>query len=142
MKKRSLILLAVILLLLLSSVLSVSAAQVPAAEPRYINAADADVFFSIDEDGNASFTVTCTGKSTTTGIMAITYLEYKSGWLWRRVDIGTESDEWTFVTGASSMRKTYTRELRAQGEYRVVTEFTVYGTVQDETFTLIRYSQY
>jgi len=79
----------------------------------------------------------CLGKSSCTGIDSVTYLEYKVGNSWMRVDLGNENDEYTYSTTASRMVQSYDITLTTPGTYRAVVIFTVYGTQQDETITAI-----
>ena len=130
---------AIILTLALLFVTAVPAlAAVPeVAVPYYANTSQASVSFVISDDGEASWTIMCIGKSSCTGIDAVTYLEYQVGSSWVRVDLGNESDEYTYSTTASRFVQNNKLTLTTPGTYRAVVVFTVYGTVEDETLTYL-----
>jgi len=128
----SLFLIAVLLLL---STAPAYAAMPETATPYYTNTSQAGVSFVADETGSASWTIICTGKSSCTGIDAVTYLERELAGTWVRVFIGNGNDEFTYSTTDSWMVQTYDFTLRNHGTYRAVVVFTVHGTVEDEELT-------
>lgn len=134
MKKITAILLT--LVLLFATAVPSLAAMPEVAVPCYANTSQASVTFVINEEGSASWTIACIGKSSCTGIYAITYLEYKVGNSWERVDLGNTNDQYTYSTTASRTVHTNEQNLTAYGTYRAVVVFTVYGTQEDETITL------
>ena len=117
------------LMLLLIAVLPVQAALPETAVPYYANTSQAGVTFVISEDGSASWTITCIGKSSATGIDAVTYLERQVGGNWVRVDLDVANDEYTYSTTASRFAKNHKHTLTEAGTYRAVVVFTVYGYV-------------
>lgn len=130
---------AIILTLVLLFVTAIpSLAAVPeVAVPYYANTSQAGVTFVINDAGSASWTLMCLGKSSCTGIYTVTYLEYKVGNSWERVDLGNANDQYTYSTTASRMVYTNEFTLTTPGTYRAVVVFTVYGTQQDETITVL-----
>ncbi len=134
MKKITAIILTFILLL--ATAVPSLAAVPEVAVPYYANTSQAGIPFVIRENGEAGWTITCLGKSSCTGIDSVTYLEYKVGSSWVRVDLGNENDEYTYSTTASRMVQSYDFTLTTPGTYRAVVVFTVYGTQEDETITL------
>ena len=132
-KLTSLILVAI---LLITTAAPAYAAIPEISVPFYANTSQAGVTFSIREDGSASWTITCLGKSNCTGIDAVTYLERQLfGDTWTRVFIGNGNDEFTYSTTASRMVQTYNLTLLNHDTYRAVVVFTVYGTEETETLT-------
>jgi hypothetical protein len=128
----------ILTLVLLFATAVPSLAAVPeVAVPYYANTSQAGVTFVIDNNGEASWTITCLGKSSCTGIDAVTYLEYQVGSSWVRVDLGNTNDEYTYSTTATRIAKNNKITLTTPGTYRAVVIFTVYGTQQDETITAI-----
>lgn len=123
------------LVLLFATAIPSLAAVPEVAVPYYANTSQAGVTFVIDETGSASWMITCLGKSSCTGIYAVTYLEYQVGNSWVRVDLGNANDQYTYSTTASRMVKSYDVTLTTPGTYRAVVVFTVYGTQEDETLT-------
>ena len=133
MKKFTALILAAIFLF--AAATPVSAAVPEIAVPFYANTSQAGVVFTINAEGSASWTITCLGKSSCTGIDAVTYLERQVGNTWVRVDLGNTNNEYTYSTTASRMTKTYVLTLDTHGTYRATVIFTVYGTVEDETLS-------
>lgn len=134
MKKLVTLLLAA--LLLLANTVPAYAAAPETAVPFYANTSQASVSFVINDAGEASWTIMCIGKSTCTGIDAVTYLERKVGNSWVRVDLENADDEYTYSTTAGRFAQNNKHTFTAYGTYRAVVEFTVYGTYEDETITL------
>lgn len=134
MKRITAILLTIVLLL--ATAVPAFAAVPEVAVPYYANTSQANVSFVISDNGEASWTIMCIGKSSCTGIDAITYLEYQVGSSWMRVDIGTVNEEYTYSTTASRFVQNNKTTLLTPGTYRAVVEFTVYGTQETETITL------
>lgn len=136
MKKITALILAVILLM--ASAIPVFAAAPETVVPFLINTSQARVTFAVSADGTASWTIMCIGKSSCTGIDAVTYLERQVGNSWVRVDLGNLNDEYTYSTTASQLVQNNKIALTTSGTYRAVVLFTVYGTVEDETITVQR----
>ena len=134
MKKLVTLLLAA--LLLLANAVPAYAAVPETAVPFYANTSQASVSFVIQENGHATWSIYCIGKTSCTGIDAVTYLERQVGNDWVRVDLENADDEYTYSTTVRRMAKTYEATLSISGTYRAVVEFTVYGTNEDETITL------
>ena len=118
------------------------AAQAPTVSPLYVNTTQASVSFAISEYGKANIVVTCVGNSTATKISTVTYLEQKIGSVWVRVAIDSPNNEWLYTTTASFMQQSYDHTVTFKGKYRAVCEFTVEGTIEDETFTLTNTYEY
>lgn len=133
MKKFTALILAVILLM--ASAIPVFAAAPETVVPFLINTSQARVTFAVSADGTASWTIMCIGKSSCTGIDAVTYLERQVGNSWVRVDLGNLNDEYTYSTTGLQLVKNNKTTLTMSGTYRAVVVFTVYGTVEDETIT-------
>lgn len=131
-KLTSLILVAI---LLITTAAPAYAAAPETVVPFYANTSQASITFVIDENGAASWTISCIGKSNCTGIDAVTYLERSFAGTWIRVFIGNGNDEFTYSTSESRMVQTYELQLRNHDTYRAVVVFTVYGTEETETFT-------
>ena len=113
------------LFLVVLSVISIFCVTVSAVEPRWNNAATANVSVSINANGKASAALNCTGISgVTTGITAETKLERKWGILWLDVD----GAEWVDTTDFVILSTSHTFQLSKTGTYRVTTKFTVSGT--------------
>ena len=134
MKKFTALILATILLF--ATTATTYAALPETAVPYYANTSQASIPLVISENGEASWTIMCIGKSSCTGIDAVTYLERQVGSSWVRVDLGNLNDEYTYSTTSSYILQNYKFTLTAHGTYRAVVVFTVYGTVEDETITL------
>lgn len=130
------------LTLLATPALSVSAAEAELISPYYINTSQASISFGITEDGSASWTIICSGKSTATAIDSVSYLERKIGNTWVRVDLGTTNDEYIYNVSTKYLVKTHNATVSVSGTYRAVVEFTVYGTSEDETITLYKLYDY
>jgi hypothetical protein len=133
MKKITAILLTIVLLL--ATAVPTFAAVPEVAVPYYTNTSQARVSFVISDNGEASWTIMCIGKSSCTCIDAVTYLEYQVGNSWERVDLGNENDEYIYSTVASSIIQNNKITLTTPGTYRAVVVFTVYGTQENETLT-------
>lgn len=140
MKKTCSILLT--LVLLFACITPAHAAQIPSVSPLWVNTSQASIAFGIDETGEATIVVTVIGKSSAFMISTVTYLEQKVGSSWVRVDIGTTNNELLYRTTNSYVRKNYTHTFTERGEYRAVCEVTVYGTAENETFTLTNTCDY
>ena len=140
MKKTCSILL--ILVLLFACITPAHAAQIPSVSPLWENTSQAYLSFTILESGESSFTVTIIGNSSAILISTVTYLEQKVGSSWVRVDIGTTNNELLYRTTNSYVRKNYTHTFTERGEYRAVCDVTVYGTAENETFTLTNTCDY
>ncbi len=124
MKKTIALLLAV---LSIFSILGSTAFGVVAAgvEPRWNNTSTATVGLGINENGRATVSLICNGKSgVTTKITAETKLERKWGLLWLDVD----GAEWTDTTSSDYLAVTHYFQLSKTGTYRATTEYTVSGT--------------
>lgn len=134
MKRITAILLAAVLLL--ATAVPSFAAVPEVAVPYYANTSQANVSFVISDNGEASWTIMCIGKSSCTGIDAVTYIEYQVGNSWARVDLGNGVYEYTYSTTASRFVQNNKITFTMPGTYRAVVEFTVYGTQEDETITL------
>ena len=124
------------LVLLFATAIPSLAAVPEVAVPYYANTSHASVSFVIEDNGAASWTITCLGKSSCTGIYAVTYLERQVGSSWVRVDLGNANDEYTYNTTASRIAQNNKTTLTTPGTYRAVVVFTVYGTQENETITL------
>lgn len=133
MKRITAILLTIVLLL--ATAVPTFAAVPEVAVPYYANTSQAQINFVISDNGEASWTIICIGKSSCTGIDAVTYLEYQVGNSWIRVDLGNANDEYTYSTTASRFYQSNKITLTTPGTYRAVVVFTVYGTQEDETLT-------
>lgn len=125
-----------IVVLLLTTAAPAYAALPETAVPYYANTSQASVSLVIDENGSASWTIMCIGKSSCVGIDSVTYLERQIDDYWVLVDISNMTDEYTYSTSAARMVQTYDEELGIHGTYRAVVIFTVYGSSEDETITL------
>lgn len=113
------------MVVLLAAAAPASAAQLPEVSPYYTNATKATVNLTISNSGNATIKVTCSGKSNVTKITAKTYLEIKVNTTWLRIDLGTTDNTWTDTVYSNYMSVSHTKQVRATGEYRAVTVFTV-----------------
>lgn len=132
-KTMALILVAV---LLLTTAAPARAALPETAVPYYANTSQATVSFVIEDDGTASWTIMCIGKSNCTGIDAETHLERKVGISWVRIGLGNGVDQYTYSTTESRFIQNNTHTITRTGTYRAVVVFTVYGTTENETITL------
>ena len=140
MKKLTAIVLSIVLLL--ASAFPASAAALEPVSPYYINTSQASISFGIHEDGSSSWAILCAGKSSTTGISSVTYLEIQMGARWVRMDLGTTNDEYVYSVSTKYLLKSYEATVVLHGTYRAVVEFTVYGTSEDETFSLYKLCDY
>lgn len=104
--------------------------------PLWANTSQAQVTFVIRDNGEASWTIICDGKSSCTGIDAITYIERKIGTFWVKIDLGVPNNEYRYSTTNSYLVQNHETTITSPGTYRAVVIFTVYGTVEDEAFTL------
>ena len=93
--------------------------------PLWANTSQAQVTFVIRD-----------GKSSCTGIDAITYIERKIGTFWVKIDLGVPNNEYRYSTTNSYLVQNHETTITSPGTYRAVVIFTVYGTVEDEAFTL------
>ena len=125
-----------IIMLLFAATVPAAAAQSEPVSPQYINTSQAGVSITINTSGKVSITVMCIGGSTATKIHTVTYLERQVGSSWVRVDIDEVNDEWVDTVSGSRMAINYSHDVTVRGTYKVTTVFTVYGTKEDETFTL------
>ena len=132
---KKLIVAMLILSTLFACILPASATEQPSVEPRYNNATTASVTLGISSTGKATITVTLTGKPSMERAFITTYLEKKVGTSWERVDIGSTSNSWRFVTTDRYAQKTYTTTLSSRGQYRAVASFNLYGS-ENDSFTL------
>ena len=133
MKKTTALILVAILLI--ATAVPAFATVPEAAMPYYINTTSGSVSFVIEDNGAASWTIMCIGKSSCTGIDAVTYLERQVGDSWVRVNLDNENNEYTYSTTARRMANNNQTTLTIPGTYRAVVIFTVYGTQEDETIT-------
>ena len=96
--------------------------------PRFNNLGTAEAVFDIDENGLASFAVTCLGyPGITTRIVVETKIEKKFLWWWNDVDGASWIDETTNDYCACD----HSFQLTKSGKYRLSITYTVYGTAGD-----------
>ena len=94
-----------------------------AVEPRWNNTNSATVSLVIEDNGEATVSLCCIGKSgVTTKITAETKLERKWGLLWLDVE------EWTDVSNSTNLITGHTVQLSKKATYRAKTKYTVTGT--------------
>lgn len=101
------------------------AAQPDEITPQYVNARQAEVYFSINSSGLAMVTVTCCGNTGLKKASVTTYLEKKVNGAWTRVDISAANDEWVYSTTSQVFSKSYSAQLSGAGQYRAVAKFTL-----------------
>ncbi len=120
-------------ILVVLSVFSIMSCTVIAVgvEPRWNNTNSATVSLVIDENGEATVSLVCVGKSgITTKITGETKLERKWGLFWLDVD------EWTDVSNSTNLAVTHIVQLSKKATYRAKTEYTVSGSGgANDTFT-------
>lgn len=103
--------------------------------PNYANTSQASVSFVISDNGEASWTIMCIGKSSCVGIDAVTYIEFQTGNSWVRIGLGNGSTQHAYSTTDSYLIQSNKIMLTGKGTYRAVVVFTVYGTSENETLT-------
>lgn len=113
------------ILLVVLSIVSIFSIAAAAVEPRWNNAATANVSLDINSSGMANVVLNCAGiTNVTTNITAETKLERKWGILWLDVD----GAEWTDTTNKVYLSTGHYFQLSKTGTYRATTKFTVSGT--------------
>ena len=123
-----------ILVMLMQITIPVEAAQSASIAPCYVNTEQATATLTVSDSGSATVRVTCSGNSNVTQIRVTAYIEKKEGTSWKRVNIGTTTNAWTYSTTLTRLAKSYTTQLPSCGEYRTVVTFVVTGTTS-ETIT-------
>ena len=141
MKRLTSLILSLVLLLTIATP-AFAAQPEDTVSPRYINTSQAGVSLAITEDGLASWTIICLGKSNCTSIDAVTYLERKMGTLWIKMSIDYPITDYMYSVNGRNLAATYEMQLTYAGEYRAVVEFTVHGTGGDEELEFWSYRVY
>ena len=103
-------------------------AQVPTVSPCYTNAQQAQISFTIDQNGNGSVLIQCVGNSNVSHIRLVTYLERNVNGNWVRVDIGTTNNQWVYSALDNAAVISYTPKLTVKGQYRASTVITLTAT--------------
>lgn len=137
MKKVFALLFSVLLLLALCSVCFAEELEppVPGDLPdEYVHTSNADSSLAISSSGNTSISIECFGKSGTTHISSVTYLEKWDGSSWGRIVINGAS-EIHDGTSNSYFSTSYSTTV-GSGRYRATVVFTVTRNGTDETVTV------
>jgi hypothetical protein len=99
-----------------------------AAEPRYVNTNIAEVTLVIDGNGLAQVSAVVSCKLSVQKIRSLLYIERKIGNSWVRVELGTTNNVWDYTTTKTVLNLSYSKQLPANGEYRVSGVFTITGS--------------
>lgn len=106
------------------------AAQPGSVAPLYNNTSSTISAMSINDSGVMTISYRYTGyPSKTTKAVITTYIEKKTlGLFWKRVDIGTEGNEWidTIIDYKYSGSRTF--KLASKGTYKVTISYKIYGS--------------
>lgn len=110
-----------------------TSAQASTIQPLLNNTSSTCTNFVInDSTGKATVTISCTGDSHFTRVNVVTYIEKKTlGIFWKRVEIGTENNEWKDSSNKNPYNTTRSTTLKSKGTYRAVVTYTVLGTGGD-----------
>lgn len=118
------------LCLILATVCPTTAASTGDVMPLYNNTSATATNMNINDNGLMTISYQYSGyPSKTTKAVITTYIEKRTlGIFWSRVDIGTDSDQWVDVINDYRYTGYRTFQLSAKGTYRVVVNYTIYGT--------------
>lgn len=132
MKKQIKIFLLTMLIICLfaSTICPTTAASAGGIKPLYNNTSATTTNMNINENGLMTISYQYSGyPSKTTKAVITTYIEKRTlGLFWSRVDIGTDRNQWVDVINDYRYTGYRTFQLSAKGTYRVVVEYTIYGT--------------
>ncbi len=101
--------------------------------PEYSNAEAATVGLAKIASYTAKISLSCTGKSGTTSISALAYLERWSGSSWQRALINGAST--VYASGVNSINTSFTTGV-SSGKYRATAVYTVIRNGVSETITV------
>lgn len=114
----------VVCILVLASLITLSCPAY-AAEARLVNAQSVTLTLTISDSGVAKVSAAIVGTSALVKSEVMIYLEKNVGGTWVRVDIGTTNNVWEYSTTSRVSTKSFSTQLNATGNYRVVAEFTL-----------------
>lgn len=142
MKKKCLSLLMTLVLLVCAAVPLSAAAEEDTPVPFGLNYHDCSMKFTISQYGVASINVSVIGnRNNVSRINTATYLER-----WEATATGlkwvTKIGPLKYDVTTYNLNKTWTKDLTINGDWRAVTQFTIYGNYPTESETILKYATY